>query len=107
MSFPGAEIKFTPKITVVSVTNSASGQSTHQLQEGCKAFTVICNEFELIRVAWETGQVGSASGNWFILYPRESYTVNGLHIAPDNHDTLYMNAPSASAAVDVAVIEWL
>jgi hypothetical protein len=104
MSYPGSENKNQPIVTVVSVTNSPTGETSHTFQKATKSFFVICNEWEMLRVAWATGQVGSAGGNWFKLFPRECYKEPNLLI--DITEPLYMNAPDASANVDVAIVEW-
>jgi len=104
MSYPGSELKFTPSVTVVSVTNNSSSETSFTFQDRTKSFTIICNEFELLRISWQTGEVGSASGDWFLLYPREDYTEDSCMTGIAKK--IYMNAPNAAAAVDVAVIEW-
>ena len=104
--FPGSDIKGQYTQTRLSVTNNSSSETEHKFQKGVKAFMVICNEFEIVRVSWASGEVDDSSGVWFLLYPREPYSEENLYLTDDNRRSLWMNAPDAAASVIVYILEW-
>lgn len=104
--FPGSDLKCNVTQTKVDVTNNSASETEHAFQKGTKAFTLICNDFDILRISWASSEVDDASnGDWFLLYPRESYSEEDLHLTNPAR-SLWMNAPDASANVDVVVIEW-
>ena len=104
MSFPGSENKRGPLVTVVSVTKTPTSETSHEFRAGTKGFTLTCNELEMLRVSWATSEVDdAATGNFFELYPRDVYSEDGCLFSKLK---IYMNAPSAAADVDVAIVEW-
>jgi hypothetical protein len=97
---------------VVAVSNTV--ETAHEFRSGTQAFTLKCNEFENIRISWQTGEVTSGSGDWMLLYPGETYwedeitlgVMPGMAGQGEVNESIYLHAPDASASVDVAIKEW-
>jgi hypothetical protein len=105
-------------VTVVSVSNSVD--TGHTFRAGTTGFTLRCNEDEVIRIAWAEDEADDDStGQWMILRIGEIYWEDDVRIGrkgvatpTDTNDgltqlTIYMHAPDAAAAVDVAIVEWI
>jgi hypothetical protein len=95
--------KRSPLITVKTVVTS--GETSHQLRLSTSAVMVECNEDYGIRVAWATGEVDNASGNWFLLRPGAVYWEEDIFVDPVMR-VLYLRTDSGSTTRKVAVLEW-
>jgi len=92
--------KTQPTLNRESVTYT--GETAITLPDHTRAILVRALSATDLRVAWATGQVNSASGDWFLLREGETYWEDDMWTGK----TLYMRADVAAANVDVAVLTW-
>lgn len=91
-----------PKITRVSV---GSTEVSHALRAHARGFLVRCQEFEELRLAFESGETADSS-DFLVLRVNDTYWEEDVYSGGETW-TLYLRAPDVASPVGVTVLEWL
>jgi hypothetical protein len=97
----GTVQKSQPIITRVAVDAT---EDSHTLRQDTRSFTVQCQEFEEIRVAFASGETADSS-DYIVLRPNCSLTEDDVYSVGEDW-VIYLRAPNVVSAVGVAVLEW-
>lgn len=97
------ETKHSPVITRVALTDDV--QSSHTFAAHMRSFTVRCQEWEELRVAWLTGETADDK-KYLVMRAGDTYTEDGVYTAGQAM-TIYLRAPAVSSGTTgVTVLEW-